>query len=575
MSGTVYIKKNGKVAFQGLNNGKCQVKRYSETEPEVFTNNNSICSKPIYKNLVKNGYGEYGNNTNFSNFTYNTATNDFKINVSKLTQVSTDYYIPIDSSKKYNYSMEAYTQLSNEKNYLGISEFDVDKNSITDMTVMYIANTLTTLAKDLKNGDTTVYFNSLSNWNITSSTPEYQRGLIFWNYKNSKGYQYPALNYSRNYYRNIFTYSNVNKSSNTIKLNTAWSYGTIPKGTQVSQTSGGSTYNYSLGSGISLGSSYKGYSASITGTNYNNSSTSSFRIPTAYIKPWLGLNFSSITSSLNPPYTYIRNIVIEEADTSTCAYSTGKTWTYNYTGGIQSFSTPCNGTYKLEVWGAQGGTGLSDLVSAIGGYGGYSTGNVNLTSGTALYIVVGGYGAHYEKNWNWVGGGYNGGGGSSSGGGGGGGATHIGTRNGTLAQYGNTTGLYIVAGGGGGGGKNSTSEQGTPVGGSGGGTEGGQGSYTIGSYQGGKGGRQYQFQENPNMAGTITMFGQGRDNHWNSEVGTSGGGGGGLYGGLGGSHYAGGGGGSGYIGGVSGGSMQNGVRSGNGYARITLASLSN
>lgn len=314
MSGTVYIKKDGKVAFQGLNNGKCQVKRYSETEPEVFTNNNSICSKPIYKNLVKNGYGEYGNNTNFSNFTYNTATNDFKINVSKLTQVSTDYYIPIDSSKKYNYSMEAYTQLSNEENYLGISEFDIDKNWIYDMTVMYMTNTLTTLAKDLNNGDTTVYFNNLSNWNITSSTLEHQRGLIFWNYKNSKGYQYPALNYSRNYYRNIFTYSNVNKSSNTIKLNTAWSYGTIPKGTQVSQTSGGSTYNYSLGSGISLGSSYKGYSTSITGTNYNNSSTSSFRIPTAYIKPWLGLNFSSITSSLNPPYTYIRNIVIEETD---------------------------------------------------------------------------------------------------------------------------------------------------------------------------------------------------------------------------------------------------------------------
>lgn len=33
---------------------------------------------------------------------------------------------------------------------------------------------------------------------------------------------------------------------------------------------------------------------------------------------------------------------------------------------------------------------------------------------------------------------------------GGGGATHIGTRNGTLAQYGNTSGLLIAAGGGGG-----------------------------------------------------------------------------------------------------------------------------
>ena len=253
--------------------------------------------------------------------------------------------------------------------------------------------------------------------------------------------------------------------------------------------------------------------------------------------------------------------------TAFCAYNVGQTWNYGYTGGVQSFSTPCNGTYKLEVWGAQGGTGLTDQVSAIGGYGGYSAGNVNLTSGAALYIVVGGYGAHYEKNWNWVGGGYNGGGGSSSGGGGGGGATHIGTRNGTLAQYGNTTGLYIVAGGGGGGGLSQWDTT-VPNGGTGGGTEGGRAALDGGAY----GGRQYQFQANPNMAGTITMFGQGRDNHWNPEVSTSGGGGGGLYGGLGGGYYRGGGGGSGYIGGVTGGTTQNGVRSGNGYARITLVS---
>ena len=527
--------------------------------------------------MVKNGYGEYGNNTNFSNFTYNTSTNDFKINVSKLTTASTDYYIQIDSSKKYNYSMEAYTQLSNEINYLGISEFDVDKNSITDMTVMYIANTLTTLAKDLNNGDTTVYFSSLLNWNITSSTPEYQRGLIFWNYKNSKGYQYPALNYSRNYYRNIFTYSNVNKSSNTIKLNTAWSYGTIPKGTQVSQTSGSSTYNYCLGSGISLGSSYKGYSVSITGTNYNNSSTSSFRIPTAYIKPWLGLNFSSTTSSLNPPYTYIRNIVIEEADASTCAYSTGKTWTYNYTGGMQSFTTPCSGTYKLEVWGAQGGQGQAyNGRVATGGYGGYSTGNVSLIAENVIYIGVGGMGAYSGNNWNRVSGGYNGGAESEikdtnkGTGGGGGGATHIGTRNGTLAQYGNTSGLFIVAGGGGGGGGSSDSDDPTPYGGTGGATNGGSGTKSV--YTPGSGGTQ----TGPGMANQYGWhsgsFGQGGTTTSSNAAGA---GGGGLYGGGGSDHYSGGGGGSGYIGGVSGGSMQNGVRSGNGYARITLVSLSN
>ncbi len=38
-----------------------------------------------------------------------------------------------------------------------------------------------------------------------------------------------------------------------------------------------------------------------------------------------------------------------------CPYNIGQTWNYGYTGGSQSFSTPCAGTYKLETWGAQGG----------------------------------------------------------------------------------------------------------------------------------------------------------------------------------------------------------------------------
>ena len=303
------------------------------------------------------------------------------------------------------------------------------------------------------------------------------------------------------------------------------------------------------------------------GVNQSNTEEPSYTSITSTSATWTA-------SSAGTYYVWVKdkagnkiNKTFEIVQSAFCAYNVGQVWNYNYTGGIQSFSTPCNGTYKLEVWGAQGGTGLTDYVSAIGGYGGYSAGNVNLTSGSALYVVVGGYGAHYEKNWNWVGGGYNGGGGSSSGGGGGGGATHIGTRNGTLAQYGNTTGLYIVAGGGGGGGLSQWDTT-VPNGGTGGGTEGGRA-----ALDGAYGGRQYQFQENSNMAGTKTMFGQGRDNHWNSEVGTSGGGGGGLYGGLGGGHYRGGGGGSGYIGGVTGGTTQNGVRSGNGYARITLISI--
>lgn len=138
---------------------------------------------------------------------------------------------------------------------------------------------------------------------------------------------------------------------------------------------------------------------------------------------------------------------------------------FDYTGGEQTFTADISGYYKLEVWGAQGGTGMADAVSKnIGGYGGYSTGEIYLNKGETIYINVGGKGED-AKNQQYGGtGGYNGGGNggtdanySSSGGnepgGAGGGATHISKTTGLLSTYttGTLSNLIIVAGGGGGG----------------------------------------------------------------------------------------------------------------------------
>ncbi|MFR5756252.1 MAG: hypothetical protein ACLUD7_02250 [Lachnospiraceae bacterium] len=56
----------------------------------------------------------------------------------------------------------------------------------------YISNTLTYLTEDLNNGDTGVHLNDVSNYSKNS------KGLIFWNYTDSKGYTYPEETYSRN-----------------------------------------------------------------------------------------------------------------------------------------------------------------------------------------------------------------------------------------------------------------------------------------------------------------------------------------------------------------------------------------
>ena len=67
---------------------------------------------------------------------------------------------------------------------------------------------------------------------------------------------------------------------------------------------------------------------------------------------------------------------------------------FEYTGSEQVFTVPSDGSYEIEVFGAEGGgfrlSGNSN--SGTGGLGGYYGGTVQLKKGTKLYIHVGGYG---------------------------------------------------------------------------------------------------------------------------------------------------------------------------------------
>ena len=194
------------------------------------------------------------------------------------------------------------------------------------------------------------------------------------------------------------------------------------------------------------------------------------------------------------------------------------------------------GNYKLEVWGAQGGT----TTGKRGGYGSYSVGVANLKAGTTLYVYVGGKGQNAYYNKQLTIGGYNGGGDSSGGNdymaAAGGGSTHIATRIGELPNLSVNVGdVLIVAGAGGGGGYHTGYYYG--FGGDAGGIQGNKGTIggnTDGNTSVGAGGTQ--------VAATNSAFGLGQN-------GTSGAGGGsGYYGGTASGAYRGAGGGSGYIG---------------------------
>lgn len=254
-----------------------------------------------------------------------------------------------------------------------------------------------------------------------------------------------------------------------------------------------------------------------------------------------------------------------------------KTWTYGYKGSVETFTCPVAGSYKLKVWGAQGGSNTTNG-TGTGGKGGYSYGNKTLSVGTQLYVCVGGAGVTIPGfNTNRAAGGYNGGGHgvntTSDSRSTGGGCTHIAitTNRGELRNYSsNRTEVLIVAGGGGGGGCHVDS--GGRDGGSGGGSNGGHaGGYATSTFDGFGGPSDGNY---PTIgAGNVLQggFGYGGNYYTSLEsASNSTGGGGGYWGGNSGfSGARGGGGGCGYIGGVTDGVTSNGVRSGNGYAIIT------
>ena len=106
---------------------------------------------------------------------------------------------------------------------------------------------------------------------------------------------------------------------------------------------------------------------------------------------------------------------------------------FDYTGDYQMFTAPANGTYKVQLWGAQGGASREDnkiSTVRVGGYGAYTAGMIELKKGQTIYIYVGGKGQDGVKS-GYAKGGYNGGGrgdydhSDDEGAGAGGGATDI------------------------------------------------------------------------------------------------------------------------------------------------------
>lgn len=240
--------------------------------------------------LVINGNGLMGDNTNFSSLIFdasksNGSAGSFTRTGSVNSSEFSDNFFPISPTLRYSFELDAISSKAKASMYSYLDFYDVDKKRITADNHMYVENTLTTLAKDLKNGDTVVYLTNMTNWLTSGGNDIFTRGFIFWNYKNSFGYTYPENTYSRYTWFDLYMDSGINTTAKTITLKNPWTNGAFPAGTKVSQSNNGETFKYqAMGNSIPP-TEWRHYSGYYDGTDYSGKNvTSKFPPGAAYAK---------------------------------------------------------------------------------------------------------------------------------------------------------------------------------------------------------------------------------------------------------------------------------------------------
>jgi len=196
------------------------------------------------------------------------------------------------------------------------------------------------------------------------------------------------------------------------------------------------------------------------------------------------------------------------------AYDGPQKWTYDYTGNEQVFTAPVNGTYKFELWGAQGGA----YYQAANGS--YVSGELVIKKGEKFYVYVGRTGldsssTDYVFNYgyqNYI----------KTGGG----ASDIRLVNGNWDSLSSLVSRIMVAGGGGSQGGLNPTDGGSPYGGSAGGLVGYQGgsciSGNVTEHKGAKGATQtsgHAFGSVPllNTGGNYFFNNSGGNGYWSGN----------------------------------------------------------
>ncbi len=210
----------------------------------------------------------------------------------------------MDTTKSYRIEADLTAVGStNSPCYMSIKCIDAEGWVIAHWDAHHYSVSRTTLAADLKSGDTVVQLTDGSGWNVYGTW--YQNMLTFTNQARSYA-PYTRMYVASNYY--LVNGNQLTLCAYNTTTPAPYQGATIPAGTPVAQGYNGASYNYSgiIGSNVSTTETH--YVGNYTGEGTNNATQ--FRPGTHYVSPGLLANYGK-SSDYNSA-TRLRNFKFYE-----------------------------------------------------------------------------------------------------------------------------------------------------------------------------------------------------------------------------------------------------------------------
>ena len=233
-------------------------------------------------------------------------------------------------------------------------------------------------ATDIANGNKLIMFGQISNY-TTSSTPSTinlqhlasKFTLRFWMDSGTTLQSYQIKNAPKTCY-----YSTAHNETNS-NLNTYIDFTSV---------------SVNKSNGMVTSSTYYIYE-NLSGTNTSKATYVSAVTDRGTFTIYIGGTGTITESNSSTAKSIVRN---KNCTVDIILYKSTKYVNFDYTGDIQSYIVPIDGKYRIECWGAQGGTD-GDIA---GGLGGYTSGYISLSKGKTIYVVVGQHPTGNEECYN-------------------------------------------------------------------------------------------------------------------------------------------------------------------------------